>query len=216
MKKLYIVGGNGFARECCLYIKYLQWRDRSIEFGGFLGHRGYGEKTDYKQFQSFYKGDFSEHKFKEDEYCVIGTAYPEIRKIIYDDLKNANAKFYTLCSPGVFIHEDVEMGEANVFIAPCSPSVNVKIGHANVFNSDIIIGHDVTVGNCNFFGPKCQLLGNVTIGNWNTIGANSIFLPHSKIGNNNKVSPLSSIYKGFRNNCYIHGNPALNIGSIFK
>ena len=37
---------------------------------------------------------------------------------------------------------------------------------------------------------------------------------NSKIGDNNKIAPLSAVYKGCKNNCYMAGNPALKIGSI--
>lgn len=28
-------------------------------------------------------------------------------------------------------------------------------------------------------------------------------LPHSKMGNNNKIAPLSALYKGCKDNCYM-------------
>ena len=88
------------------------------------------------------------------------------------------------------------------------------MGNCNVFNLQIVVGHDVKIGDFNFFGPSSQILGNVTIGNSNSFGANSICLPHSKIGNNNKITPLSAIYKGCKDNCYMMGNPARKIGEI--
>ena len=58
------------------------------------------------------------------------------------------------------------------------------------------------------------MLGNVKVGNNNTIGANVILLPNSKVGNNNDIAPLSAVYKGCKNNCYMQGNPALKIGEV--
>lgn len=52
------------------------------------------------------------------------------------------------------------------------------------------------------------------IGDSNSIGTNALVLPHSKIGNNNKIAPLSAVYKGCKDNCYMVGNPALKIGSV--
>lgn len=213
MKKIYIVGGNGFARECYLYIHWINQANPEIQFAGFLGHGGYGHTVDYKNLQEFYKGEVADHEFQPDEYVVIGAGYPVLRKKIYDELKARNLQFFNLIMPYVYLNPTVEIGEANVFVSPFSASINTKIGNCNVFNGDVVLGHDAVIGDCNFFGPKSQILGNVTIGNNNQIGAGSILLPKAKIGNNNIIAPLSAVYKGCKDNCYILGNPALKVGN---
>lgn len=214
MKKIFIVGGNGFARECYNNLINLEEYGKEIIFGGFLGHGGYGHTVDYKTYQHLYLGEVSEHKFKDDEYCIIGAGYPKLRRKIYEDLKLMNAKFYTLICRGVYLFQSFEYGEANIFVYPFLASVNINVGIGNVFNSDVIIGHDSTIGDFNFFGPRSQILGNVKIGNNNKTGANVILLPNSKVGNNNDIAPLSAVYKGCKNNCYMQGNPALKIGEV--
>ncbi len=214
MKKIFIVGGNGFARECYNNLINLEEYGKEVIFGGFLGHGGYGHTVDYKTYQHLYLGEVSEHKFKDDEYCIIGAGYPKLRRKIYEDLKLMNAKFYTLICRGVYLSQSFEYGEANIFTDPFLSSVNINVGIGNVFNGDVIIGHDSTIGDFNFFGPRSQILGNVKIGNNNKIGANVILLPNSKVGNNNDIAPLSAVYKGCKNNCYMQGNPALKIGEV--
>lgn|SRR5574344_321672 len=213
MKRIFIIGGDGFARECYYNILLMQKIDASIEFGGFLGHNGYGNSVDYKDLQYLYLGEESQHIFNDNEYAVIGAGYPELRKKIYNDLKKRNIKFFTIYV-GMPFEKPIEIGEANVFAPPFNPSCNVKIGIGNVFNSDVGVGHDVEIGNFNFFGPRSNMLGCVKIGNDNIIGANVICLPNSKVGNNNKIAPLSAVYKGCKNNSYLIGNPALNVGSL--
>lgn len=214
MKKIFIVGGNGFARECYDSLIKLEEYGKEVIFGGFLGHGGYGHTVDYKTYQHLYLGEVSEHKFKDDEYCIIGAGYPKLRRKIYEDLKLMNAKFYTLICRGVYLSQSFEYGEANIFTDPFLASVNINVGIGNVFNCDVIIGHDSTIGDFNFFGPRSQILGNVKIGNNNKTGANVILLPNSKVGNNNDIAPLSAVYKGCKNNCYMQGNPALKIGEV--
>ena len=211
MKTIYIVGGNGFARECyCNLLKMIK-KDSSIQFGGFLGHGGYGHTVDYKDLQKYYLGEVTEHLFKGNEYVIIGAGFPELRSKIYTDLKKINVQFFTLYVGDNF-PKSIEIGESNIFVPPFLYSCNIKIGNNNVFNGDVIVGHDVEIGDGNFFGPRSQVLGIVKVGNFNSIGANTILLPNCKIGNNNKISPLSAVYKGCRNNCYMHGNPAIKIG----
>ena len=212
MKKVYIVGGNGFARECYLYLLWMSEMNPEIQFAGFLGHGGYGHTVDYLNLQDFYLGEVSEHKFNINEYVVIGAGYPELRRNIYEELKERNVQFFNLIAPYVYINPSVEIGEANVFVAPFSPGPNIKIGNCNVFNGGVVLGHDVYIGDFNFFGPRCQILGGAHIGNDNSIGAGSVLLPQAKIGNNNKIGPLSAVYKGCKNNTYLQGNPALKVG----
>jgi len=214
MQKVYIVGGDGFARECYLYLLWMSHANTEIQFAGFLGHGGYGHTVDYKNLQDFYKGEVADHDFNIDEYVVIGAGYPDLRRKIYEELKARQIKFFNLIPPYVYINSTVDLGEANVFVAPFSPGPNVKIGNCNVFNGDVIVGHDAQIGDCNFFGGKSHILGGVIVGNNNQIGTGTVVLPHAKIGNNNKIAPLSAIYKGCRDNCYLHGNPALKVGEI--
>lgn len=214
MKKIYVVGGNGFAKECYQMIMFQSSNDKDISFAGFIGHNCYN--VDFGNLNQYFVGDLSEFEFKDDDYAVIGAGMPDLRKKIYEDIKRKeNAKFYTLTlTPPCYISPLVELGEANIFMPPCCPSPHVKIGNGNVFNGDVIIGHDVEIGDFNFVGGKSQILGNVKIGSSNTIGVASVFLPKSKIGDNNKITPISAIYKGCKNNCYMSGNPALKIGDV--
>lgn len=212
MKKVYIVGGDGFSRECYLFLQEVIKTDSSISFGGFLGHGGYGKTVDYKTYQHLYMGEVSEHEFGENEYVIIGVGYPSLRLKIYTELKERGIIFFNLIFNS-FIGDSVNIGEANVVLSS-SITVNTVIGNGNVFNGEVIVGHDVEIGEFNFFGPRSQILGNVKIGNHNQIGTNTILLPKAKIGNNNKIAPLSAIYKGCGNNCYMTGNPALKVGTI--
>lgn len=208
MKKIYIVGGDGFARECYNNLIKLQDYENKIIFGGFMGHGGYGKTVNYKTYQNLYVGEVSEHIFKDDEYVIIGAGYPSLRTKIYSELKQRNIQFFNLITSDSKISESVNFGEANVIISS-SFTVNISIGNGNVFNDAINVGHDVEIGDFNFFGPRSQVLGNVKVGNFNQIGANTVFLPKSRIGNNNKIAPLSAIYKGYKDNYYLAGNPAL-------
>lgn len=209
MKRIFVVGGNGFAKECYQLIMLVAKEDNEVSFGGFLGHNKC--VVDLKDLQGFFLADLEDFTFGANDYAVIGAGSTKLReKIFYDIKKKENAKFYTLCLPSFsFFSSYIEMGEGNIFMPPCFPSIHVKIGNGNLFNGEVVIGHDVEVGNFNFFAPKSQLLGNVRVGHSNSIGAASILLPNAKIGNHNMIAPLSAVYKGCKDNSYLLGNPAL-------
>lgn len=214
MKTVYIVGGDGFARECYLYLQEELYAGELVNFGGFLGHGGYGHTVDYKGLQHLYKGEVSAYTFKENEYAVIGAGYPKLRQKIYEELKGRHVQFFNIIGPLVYLNSSVKLGEANVITGISTFTADIEIGNGNVFNGDVKIGHDSKIGNFNFFGPRSQALGNVIIGNSNMIGTNTVLLPNCKIGNNNKIAPLSAVYKGCRDNCYMLGNPALKEGTV--
>lgn len=212
MKNIFIVGGDGFARECVQYVLWMSEADPEIRFGGFLGHNGY--KVDFKSLNEHFICDVSGYEFGPDDYAVIGAGYPELRSLIYRDIKKRNIVLFNLVPPYVRLSPMVEIGEGNIFVPPCAPSPHVTIGNGNLFNGDVIVGHDSEIGDFNFFGGKVQILGDCKIGNMNTVGTASVILPHCRIGSGNKIAPLSAVYKGCKDNCYLQGNPALNVGRV--
>lgn len=213
MKHIYVVGGNGFAKECAQYIRVNNARGQDMEFAGFVGHNGY--VVDFGDQNHLFRGDLSQMKFGLDDWCVIGAGYPELRKKIYDDILRFGGRMINLCSPYVKLPDNIDIGVGNCIVGTIlNENVDIHIGNGNLFNGNIVVGHDAKIGDFNFFGPASQILGDVKIGDCNTIGANAIILAHAKIGNNNKISPLSCVYRGCRDNCYMHGNPAEKIGTV--
>lgn len=211
-QRVFIVGGDGFARECASYLIELNQYSDDIEFGGFLGHNGY--RVDFKNSASFFRGDVSEHVFQDEDFAVIGAGYPELRMKIYGDLKALGIRLVNLVARGCFLDPSIDLGEGNVFAPPFRSSPDMRIGNGNVFNGGVNTSHDNVIGDFNFFGPRSQLLGSVQVGNRNIVGANAVLLPKCKIGDDNKISPLSAVYKGCKNKCYMHGNPAIKTGVV--
>ena len=123
-----------------------------------------------------YKGDVSEHKFADNEYVIIGAGMPKIRKIIYENLKKRNIKFYTLISKNSKINEFVEYGEANIFIYYV-PSPDVKIGNGNLFNGYTITGHDVEIMNPDLV--ICTLDKGAVLNMELTVGTGKGYVPAS-------------------------------------
>ena len=213
MKKLFIVGGGGFAREVYMQIKYQVVLGEEFEFGGFLGHAGYGHSVDYKNLQHHYKGEVADYAFEDEDYCIIGAGGATLRQKIFDDVKALGASFTNFISQDSLVDDSADIGEGNIIINSIV-TVNVTMGNANLLNSDVILGHDCHIGDFNFFGPRSQALGRAEVGNNNSIGANALLLPNCKVGNGNKIGPLSAVYKGCKNNGYYVGNPAIKMGAV--
>ncbi len=212
IKNIYIVGGNGFARECYGYIKRMSRQDSTINFKGFLGEGNY--VPDLKDFNKYFITDISKFEFGENDYFVLGSGNPGIRRRTYEYLKSRNAKFFTIIDPSVIMLDYIDYGEANIFAFNSFISSQIKIGTGNIFNGFINIGHDVKISDFNFIGPNTQILGNVVIGELNSIGTSSVLLPKVKIGNNNIIAPGSYVYRGCKNNSYYMGNPSVKVGEV--
>lgn len=212
-KRLFVVGGNGFAKECVQYIRWNIALGQGVEFGGLVGHNGY--RVDFGDLNQFFVGDLSEMNFGPDDYCIIGAGYPDLRHKIYNDILSVGGQLENLVVPYVNTPINLNIGNGNCIINTLlTECTDIKIGNGNLFNGNIVVGHDAQIGDFNFFGPCSQVLGAVKVGSDNIIGANAVLLPHSKIGNNNKIAPLSCVYRGCRDNCYMFGNPAEKVGTV--
>lgn len=205
MKNVYIVGGEGFALECAFYLKRMMSIDREINFSGFLGESGFVPRLG--KMQSLFKGDCDNMKFEADDALIIGSGNVEIRARLFEKFFQ-KMSFFTLCDPTAVISPDAEIGQGNIFAPFTVVSPQVRIGNANIFNCYSFSAHHSVVGSYNFIAPQAQLLGGAKINDLNSIGTGAILLPHSNIGSNNKISPLSAVYKGCKEHCILHGNPA--------
>lgn len=205
MKNIYIIGGEGFALECYTYLMRMKATRTNFVFGGFLGENGFIPNLGAKQ--NLFIGDYKHHVFSEKDAVIIGSGNVEIRQKLFEDL-DKKVDFFTLVDPTAIISPDAEIGQGNIFAPFVIVSPQAKIGNANIFNSYSFAAHHIMMGNYNFIAPQAQLLGGAKVNDLNSIGTGAICLPHSKIGNNNKISPLSAVYKGCKDYCTMHGNPA--------
>lgn len=212
-KRLFIVGGNGFAKELVQYIRWNIMMGDDVELGGLVGHNGY--RVDFGELNNLFVGDLSTMIFGPDDYCIIGAGYPELRRKIYNDILAVGGKLCNLFVPLINTPAYLQMGTGNCFIStPLTECTDIEIGNGNLFNGNVVVGHDAKIGDFNFFGPSSQVLGDVKLGNDNIVGASSILLAHSKIGNHNKIAPLSCVYRGCKDNSYMIGNPAEKVGTV--
>lgn len=210
-QSIIILGNSGFARECHIMLRHVMERQPNLSFRGFLSFEGY--PGDLKELSPLLLGDDDKYVFSSDEAVIVAIGDPGLRKKAFEKVKARGGFFFTLVHPQSFIDSSVIIGDANIIGYNCHISCNCTIGDANVCNGLIHIGHDTTIGNYNFIAPNVQILGGVRIGSQNSIGATSVILPHAVIGNNNSIAPLSAVFKGCKDNCYLQGNPAIRFGS---
>ncbi len=208
MKNIFFIGAGGFASECYCYLQDIMKVDKDIIFKGFLS-----TSNDLAQYglSDLYLGSYDDYEFQEYDYAVIAIGTPSIRKQIYFMLKKRGVKLYTLISPYSVVPEQKNLGEGSIIANFVTIAANAKIGVCNVINSLSAVGHDVEISNFNVISSHADICGNTKIGNCNFFGSRCSTLPHTVIGDNNKIAAGSVLYKKYRDNNVIQGNPAVCI-----
>lgn len=211
MKNVIIVGKGGFSRECYSILQIVMQYNRELQFAGFLAYNC--DEWDSERLHDKFLGNSSDYDFSITDHVVLAIGDNELREAAYHHLKERNCSFMNLIHPFSYIDPSAILGEGNILGAGSSISCDVKMGNCNILNGTVIVGHDAVLGDFNFCGPFVQLLGYTVMGDKNDLAVSSIMLPKTSIGNANSISPASVVYTRFQNNCRIHGNPALKIGS---
>lgn len=215
MRRIWIIGNSGAARECYWLYRDMCSADSGLEkssrFEGFLSWHDY--QGDLKSLSDMFRGDVSEIDFPPGSELVIGVGQPALRSEIFETMKNRNGVFFTLVHPLSYISPVANFGEANIFQRGCSIFCDVQIGNANYFNGAVTLSHDVCVKDANFLGPFALLLGGCKVGSRNLISVRTTMLPNARIGDDNILAPACVVYKGCRNGIRLAGNPAMKIGS---
>lgn len=216
MRRLFIIGNSGAARECYWIFEDMLQADSALRqthsFGGFLAWRGF--PANLRSLAGLLRGEAEAHELSENDRFAIGIADPVIRRAVFESFKARDARFMTLRHPWTDISPTASIGEANIFQRGSTVFCDVTVGNANYFNGAVNLSHDVVVGDYNFVGPFSLLLGGSSVGDENMVATQCTLLPKARIGNRNILAPGSFVYKGCRDNCRLAGNPALNLGPV--
>lgn len=209
MKKIYIIGNGGLAKEVCFLIEEINRNSLSYDFSGFIAH---GNSTDFiligsKKYPVFDENNFIADPVNKSALIVIGIGDPQIIAKIAKRFNNFQS--VNLIHPNVIFSTDsVQMGTGNIICNNCTLTVDISIGSFNIFNVGAFVGHDTIIGNCNAFMPRTQVSGSVQMGDQNFVGMNASLLQGISIGNNNKIGAHSFVMNSIPDNSCVIGTPA--------
>ena len=210
-KEIIIIGAGGFAVELYYYIQSIIAAGASLSFRGFSAIG----KTILAEYglSPLYLGDYDKIDLPKSAELAIGIGTAAVRKKIFDEFKMRGYVFANIVHPWTTInHDALNKSEGNIFMQG-SGGLFLKIGNGNLFNGGWA-SHECEMGNFNVISNAAILLGRSKIGDFNSLGHGAVLLPNAKIGSNNKITPLSVVYKGCRDGCIMHGNPAENLGTV--
>ena len=208
MRKYYIIGSGGFAKEV-LFLS-LQSLGDNHEFCGFIEHNANRKifncmNIDYPVHD---EANFLKEILPQDNIDLyIGIGNPKLIASVYSKFKDYN--FPNLIHPNFVGHlSSIQMGKGNIITAGCVFTVDIEIGHLNIFNLNTTVGHDAEIGNFNVFNPGCNVSGSVKIGDCNLFGTNSTILQGVGFGNYSTLGAGSLCNKEVGDNLIMVGVPA--------
>ena len=218
MKKIYIFGAGGFAKEVYFLIHDINKEKAVYEIGGFLDVNPATHKIQIgkNEFDVFDETAFFAKEVSVDTCFAVGIGNPKILKKIHDKYF-PKFDFPNLIHPRTIgLFESIEMGKGNIVTAGCIFTIDTKLGSCNIFNLHSTIGHDSVIGSCNVISPGSNLSGKLTMGDGNLIGANATVLENLTIHDHSVIGAGSVVRNDVESNQTVIGNPAVDVVKFGK
>lgn len=208
MKSIIIIGAGSLGREVYRWLLDQKADGQDIEIEGFYdrNHDALKGFSDIKPpILGTTEGDVKVHK---DKFYLCSIGFVDIREMIFEKIKSAGGRFFTAIHPSARVGSTCSIGEGSVICPNVILTDNVSIANNVLLNLNVICGHDVKIGDHAILCPMVNVNGNVIIENNVFIGSSAVITPGVKVAKNSKVSAGSVVYKSFKSNVLIHGNPA--------
>jgi sugar O-acyltransferase (sialic acid O-acetyltransferase NeuD family) len=187
-KRLFIIGGGYFGRQCIDSIKA-------------NGGKVYGIFDNYLSITHKYFYDIpvmgSEDHVKDldtkDTELVIAFGNGKKRDFLYN--KFSNFSFPNVIDPKSHLAEKSKLGKGNVLLPFSFIESESTIGDFNIFDIFTVMGHGSNIGNFNHFACYTCLGGPNNVGDLNSFSVHSFTLPKLNIGNNITLGAMSFLNK---------------------
>lgn len=210
MKNIYIYGAGSAGGEIYHWLMDYLKTTNEYQFKGFIGSANLFNEN--SKLYNLYLCHEDKIDFTENDYVIIGVAQNiEHKKFIIEKFRQTKVNFFNLIHPTAIVKNLENIGLGNIISPYSILSYEGTLGNFNFINCHVTIGHHVNIGDYNTFNSHCDITGYVKIGNENYFGSGAKMLPKSIIGNNNKIAASAVIYKKFKDNCTVTGNPAVKI-----
>lgn len=169
MRKLFIYGSGGFAREVAWLAE-----EAGFEIMGFIDDNPDKIGSLINGIEVF---SLEEARFYVSEASlVIAVGSPQTREKLYFKASSVGFSFATLVHPRVEKSKFIEMGEGTVIAAGSILTTNISLGKHVQINLDCTIGHDVVMEDFATLAPGVHVSGWVRIGKRAYIGTGAVII----------------------------------------
>ncbi len=211
MKRLYIVGAGGFARELYEIIKAINKialeteGEARYDVLGFLDDNP--NALEGKNSPLKVVGSISGYTPKDGECLALGIAHPQTKEKIASLLDARSVTWESIIHPSVRIAEGAVVGRGIVAYPGAILGPDTKTGDFVTLLSTGL-GHDAEVGDYSTISSFCGINGYVKLGKRVYIGSHASLLPQVKVGDDGYVGIGSVVIRNVPAGTKVFGNPA--------
>lgn len=173
MKKLIILGAGGHGRV----VADVAARTGVYEEIAFLDDGYPGD-----DFRYAYLGKCQDaEKYVAEYEMVVAVGNNQVRKMLFNQLKQIGASIATIIAMDAIIGSDVEIGEGTVVLSGTVVNTGTRIGRGVILNTASSADHDCVVEDFCHVAVGARLCGAVHIGESSWIGAGVTVKNHTSI-----------------------------------
>jgi sugar O-acyltransferase (sialic acid O-acetyltransferase NeuD family) len=206
MKKLILIGGGGHCKSCIDVIE-------STEKYEIMGVLDISEKVgqlilNYKIIGT----DDNISTWINDEVTFLITVgqikNSSLRKKIFENLTNNNAKMSTVFSKYAVVSNYSKIGQGTIVMHHAVINADVTIGENAIINTKALIEHDSRIGNQCHVSTGAIINGGCTVGNHVFIGSQAVIAQGINICDNVVIGAGAVVVKPIDTEGLYIGNPA--------
>jgi len=191
MEKIYIYGAGGHAQVIADIAKAVGYKEITFIDDN---HSKFATFTDIQEYNMI--------------PIVLAVGNNEIRKKIYQKVKQYGFLVKTLIHPSAVISSSVSIGEGTVVMPHVVINAQATIGKGAIINSSSIVEHDNELGDFVHISPRVALAGNVKVSELSHIGIGTCVKEGIDIGKSTVIGAGSVVVSSLGDHQLAYGNPA--------
>lgn len=211
MKKLFIIGTGGLAREVYWHAQNSIGYKTQYELKGFLEGDVPLDASKYNLLPMQVVDNVINYEIEENDVFIIAIADGECKEKIAKIIEEKKGEFINLIHNTALVSPLAKIGKGILICPFVIISCNTSVGNHVTFNSYSDLGHDAIVGDYTSIMSHVDITGNVLVGAHTFWGSGARALPSSKIGNYARIGAGSVVLRKVKDGQTVFGVPAMPI-----
>ncbi|WP_217540417.1 acetyltransferase [Vibrio metschnikovii] len=209
MKKLYLVGAGGFAREIYSYINEESFVVNEHKLYGFLSD--FKADLDAFNVEHTVVGEMFNSRLDKSDAIIIAVADCVLKEKIFQYYSKLGVNILSYVHPTAFVGKNVEIGQGSVICPYATLTCDISLGRGTTINAHSSIGHDAKIGDFSTLSGHCDVTGFVQLGEKVFMGSHALVIPNVKIGDMAVIGAGSVVISKVKPGVTMFGNPAKKI-----
>ena len=192
-RKLILIGGGGHCKSCIDVIEQIG----AFQIAGILDKPGLVGSS-ILNYPIVGTDDEIGNLIKSGYSFLITVGHiksADIRKNIFNGLKNSGADIATIISPLAYVSKYANVGRGTIIMHGAKVNAGAKIGANVILNTGCNIEHDAVIGNNSHISTCAVVNGDAVIGHEVFIGSNATVSGQVSITNNCVIGAGTVVHK---------------------